>query len=128
MKEEEWLERVLDYLQGNLDYTLSDFRNNIPEINVNQPEGTYLVWVDCRELRFLGKKLNEFMLQNARVGMNQGYNFGKEGEGFMRLNIACPRSMLQNALSGMENAVASLCKVHLEYLIIIVFNYSRFKE
>jgi len=109
---EEWLDQVLDYLQGNLEYTLSYFRNNIPEINVIQPEGTYLVWLDCRELRFSGKELNEFMLQNARVAMNQGQIFGKEGEGFMRLNIACPRSMLQKALSGMENAVASICKVH----------------
>ncbi|MDM5309433.1 MalY/PatB family protein [Peribacillus frigoritolerans] len=108
---EEWLDQVLDYLQGNLEYSLSYFRKNIPEINVIQPEGTYLVWLDCRELRFSDKELNEFMLQSARVAMNQGQIFGKEGEGFMRLNIACPRSMLQNALSGIENAV-TLCKAH----------------
>lgn len=106
---EEWLDQVLDYLQGNLEYSLSYFRKNIPEINVIQPEGTYLVWLDCRELRFSDKELNDFMLQSARVAMNQGQIFGKEGEGFMRLNIACPRSMLQNALSGIENA---LCKAH----------------
>ncbi|WHX69053.1 MalY/PatB family protein [Peribacillus frigoritolerans] len=108
---EEWLDQVLDYLQGNLEYSLSYFRKNIPEINVIQPEGTYLVWLDCRELRFSDKELNDFMLQSARVAMNQGQIFGKEGEGFMRLNIACPRSMLQNALSGIENAV-TLCKAH----------------
>lgn len=108
---EEWLDQVLDYLQGNLEYSLSYFRKNIPEINVIQPEGTYLVWLDCRELRFSDKELNDFMLQSARVAMNQGQIFGKEGEGFMRLNIACPRLMLQNALSGIENAV-TLCKAH----------------
>ncbi|MDG4850018.1 MalY/PatB family protein [Peribacillus frigoritolerans] len=108
---EEWLDQVLDYLQGNLEYSLSYFRKNIPEINVIQPEGTYLVWLDCRDLRFSDKELNDFMLQSARVAMNQGQIFGKEGEGFMRLNIACPRSMLQNALSGIENAV-TLCKAH----------------
>ncbi|MCM2534727.1 pyridoxal phosphate-dependent aminotransferase [Neobacillus pocheonensis] len=109
---EEWLDQLLEYLQGNLEYTLSYFSDNIPQINVIQPEGTYLVWLDCRELSFSVKELDEFMLQRARVAMNEGHIFGREGEGFMRLNIACPRSMLKNALVGIENAVASLCKAH----------------
>ena len=107
---EEWLDQLLDYLQGNLEYTLSYFSNNIPQINVIQPEGTYLVWLDCRDLCFSIKELDEFVLQRARVAMNGGHIFGTEGEGFMRLNIACPRSMLKNALQGIEKAVASLCK------------------
>jgi cystathionine beta-lyase len=107
---EEWLDQLLDYLQGNLEYTLSYFSNNIPQINVIQPEGTYLVWLDCRDLCFSVKELDGFILQRARVAMNGGHIFGTEGEGFMRLNIACPRSMLRNALHGIEKAVASLCK------------------
>lgn len=107
---EGWLDQLLDYLQGNLEYTMSYFSKNIPEINIIQPEGTYLVWLDCRELCFSVKELDEFILRRARVAMNEGHIFGIEGEGFMRLNIACPRSMLKNALNGIEKAVASLCK------------------
>ncbi|MGG4266919.1 MalY/PatB family protein [Peribacillus simplex] len=107
---EEWLDQLLEYLQGNLEFTLNYFSKNIPQIKVIQPEGTYLVWLDCRELGFSVKELDEFMLLNARVAMNEGLIFGMEGEGFMRLNIACPRSMLKNALGGIEKAISSLCK------------------
>ncbi|MDW7615598.1 MalY/PatB family protein [Peribacillus simplex] len=107
---EEWLDQLLEYLQGNLEFTLNYFSKNIPQIKVIQPEGTYLVWLDCRELGFSVKELDEFMLRKARVAMNEGLIFGMEGEGFMRLNIACPRSMLKNALDGIEKAISSLCK------------------
>ncbi|AXN38205.1 cystathionine beta-lyase [Peribacillus butanolivorans] len=108
---EEWLDQLLEYLQENLEFTLSYFSKNIPQIKVIQPEGTYLVWLDCRELGFSVEEMDQFMLQEARVAMNEGHIFGMEGEGFMRLNIACPRSMLKNALGGIEKAVSSLCKV-----------------
>jgi cystathionine beta-lyase len=107
---EEWLDQLLEYLQGNLEFTLNYFSKNIPQIKIIQPEGTYLVWLDCRELGFSVKELDEFMLLNARVAMNEGLIFGMEGEGFMRLNIACPCSMLKNALGGIEKAISSLCK------------------
>ncbi|MGE7185685.1 MalY/PatB family protein [Peribacillus sp. NPDC006672] len=107
---EEWLDQLLEYLQGNLEFTLNYFSKNIPQIKVIQPEGTYLVWLDCRELGFSVKELDEFMLRKARVAMNEGLIFGMEGEGFMRLNIACPCSMLKNALGGIEKAISSLCK------------------
>ncbi|AMM91880.1 MalY/PatB family protein [Peribacillus simplex] len=107
---EEWLDQLLEYLQGNLEFTLNYFSKSIPQIKVIQPEGTYLVWLDCRELGFSVKELDEFMLRKARVAMNEGLIFGMEGEGFMRLNIACPRSMLKNALDGIEKAISSLCK------------------
>ncbi|RRN70888.1 pyridoxal phosphate-dependent aminotransferase [Peribacillus simplex] len=107
---EEWLDQLLEYLQGNLEFTLNYFSKNIPQIKVIQPEGTYLVWLDCLELGFSVEELDEFMLRKARVAMNEGLIFGMEGKGFMRLNIACPRSMLKNALDGIEKAISSLCK------------------
>lgn len=119
---EEWLDQLLEYLQGNLEFTLNYFSKSIPQIKVIQPEGTYLVWLDCRELGFSVKELDEFMLRKARVAMNEGLIFGMEGEGFMRLNIACPRSMLKNALDGIEK-LSPLCVKRRIYAIIKLFYY-----
>lgn len=105
---EEWLDQLLEYLHDNLEYTVEYFQKYIPQIRIIQPEGTYLIWLDCRELGLSALKLNELMLDTARIAMNNGDIFGKEGEGFMRLNIACPRSMLKKALSQLEIAVNSL--------------------
>jgi cystathionine beta-lyase len=77
---------------------------HIPRIGVVRPEGTYLVWLDCRGLG-LGKwELRRWMLNQARVFLDQGFIFGPEGEGFERMNIACPRSILVEALERIKNA------------------------
>lgn len=107
---EEWLEQVIDYLQGNLDFTVRYFHENIPQMKVIQPEGTYLVWLDCRELGLAIDELDTFMLTKARVAMNEGYSFGEGGAGFMRMNIACPRSILASSLRQIEDAVNFLCR------------------
>ncbi|MDF2681358.1 MAG: cystathionine beta-lyase [Brevibacillus sp.] len=106
---EEWLEQVIDYLQGNLDFLVRYFQENIPQIKVIQPESTYLVWLDCRELALATEKIDKFMLNKARVAMNEGYIFGEDGIGFMRMNIACPRSILERSLRQIEEAVNLLC-------------------
>ncbi|KQL44807.1 cystathionine beta-lyase [Brevibacillus choshinensis] len=106
---EEWLEQVIDYLQGNLDFLVRYFRENIPQIKVIQPESTYLVWLDCRELGVATEQIDKFMLNKARVAMNEGYIFGEDGIGFMRMNIACPRSILARSLHQIEEAVTLLC-------------------
>lgn len=107
---EEWLDQLIDYLQENLNYLIDYFTKKIPQIKVIQPEGTYLVWLDCRAMGLSAKELDDFMLQRAKVAMNEGYIFGNEGEGFMRMNIACPRSILEKSLQQMEQAIHSLCK------------------
>ncbi|MGG1658169.1 MalY/PatB family protein [Brevibacillus sp. NRS-1366] len=107
---EDWLEQVIDYLQGNLDFLVRYFQENIPQIKVIQPESTYLVWLDCRELGLPMEELDTFMLHKARVAMNEGYIFGEDGIGFMRMNIACPRSILAGSLRQIEEAVNFLCK------------------
>ncbi len=103
-----WLEQFLQYMQGNLDFLTDYFENRIPRIKVIQPEGTYLVWLDCRELGLGALDLENFMNQKAKVGLDHGLAFGPSGDGFERINIACPRSVLKEGLQRIERAVADL--------------------
>jgi cysteine-S-conjugate beta-lyase len=102
---DEWLEQVLDYLQGNLDFTLDYFEKKIPRIQVIKPQGTYLLWLDCRALGMDDMALRKFMREKAKVGFDDGFLFGTGGNGFQRMNIACPRSLLAEALKRIEEAV-----------------------
>ena len=105
---DEWLEQLLDYLQGNLEFLVEYFEKRIPRIKVIRPEGTYLVWLDCRELGMDALTLKNFMNRKAKVGLDHGYLFGPSGAGFERLNIACPRTTLEDGLRRIERAVNSL--------------------
>ena len=105
---DEWLEQVLDYLQENLNYLKNYFLKNIPRIKVIDPEGTYLIWLDCHDLDMDNNVLRSFMRENAEVGLEDGFIFGESGSGFMRMNIACPRYILSEALKRIENAVNRL--------------------
>jgi cysteine-S-conjugate beta-lyase len=105
---DEWLEQVLDYLQKNLDFMQEFFWKRIPSIKIIQPQGTYLVWLDCRGLGLDDRSLKKFMIEKARVGLDDGFLFGEGGSGFERMNIACPRSILQDALFRIETAVNGL--------------------
>ena len=105
---DEWLEQVLDYLQENLNYLKNYFLKNIPRIKVIDPEGTYLIWLDCHDLHMDNNVLRSFMRENAKVGLEDGFIFGESGSGFMRMNIACPRYILSEALKRIENAVNRL--------------------
>ena len=105
---DEWLEQVLDYLQGNLDYMTAYLADRIPWIKIIEPQGTYLIWLDCRELGMDNHTLRSFMREKAKVGLDDGFVFGESGNGFQRMNIACPRSILEEALSRIEKAVNSL--------------------
>jgi len=105
---DEWLEQMLVYLQENLDLALSYFENNIPGIQAIIPQGTYLLWLDCRALGLDDMALREFIRQKARIGLDDGFLFGSGGSGFQRMNIACPRSILEEALRRLETAVNSL--------------------
>ena len=105
---EEWLDQLLEYLDGNLLYMEEYMAENIPQITVVKPEGTYLIWLDCRELGLSIKELKHLMIEEAGVYMDEGFIFGPEGEGFERINIACPRSILEDALERIKGAVDRL--------------------
>jgi cystathionine beta-lyase len=103
-----WLEALLKYLEGNLDYLTDYIVSNIPGIKVVRPQGTYLVWLDCRDLPISGERARNFMLAEARVGLEEGTIFGAKEIGFWRMNFACPRSILKQAMERIETAVRKL--------------------
>jgi cystathionine beta-lyase len=105
---EEWLGQALAYIGGNLLYLQDYVSRNIPQITVIPPEGTYLVWLDCRRLGLDKWRLKRLMLNEARVYLDDGFMFGSEGEGFQRINIACPRAILAEALERIKTAIERL--------------------
>lgn len=104
----EWLEQLLEYLSGNMEFVKEYCRQHIPQIKPNLPDATYLVWLDCRELGLSNEQLRKFMIEKAKIGLNEGNSFGRSLSGFMRLNVACPRSVLEKALGQLEAAVKAL--------------------
>jgi cysteine-S-conjugate beta-lyase len=104
----EWLDQLIDYLKANLDFMTGFISEKIPNIHVIEPEGTYLVWLDFRELNMNDSKLEQFMRTKGGVALDDGYIFGHGGSGFERINIACPRSVLANGLTRIERALNQL--------------------
>lgn len=102
---EAWLEALLIYLRDNRDFVCRFLEVNLPKIKPVQSQGTYLLWLDCRDLQMTDGQLEEFFVTKAKVGMNAGKTFGKGGSGFMRLNIASPRSVLADALNRIASAL-----------------------
>ncbi|PKN95634.1 MAG: hypothetical protein CVU43_24350 [Chloroflexi bacterium HGW-Chloroflexi-5] len=101
---DEWLEQLLDYLDGNIT-TLIDFaEKNLPQIKVIRPEATYMAWLDFSKTGMNSKELKEFVIEKARLGLNEGVQFGPGGEGYMRINLACPRQTLIKALNQLKLA------------------------
>jgi len=100
---EEWLEQLLAYLKGNIDYVYNYCRENIPQIKPNIPEATYLIWMDCSELGMTQEELKEFMLGEARLAL--GLWYGDESCDHVRMNIACPRSVVEKAMERLKAAV-----------------------
>ncbi|MHA2324077.1 MAG: cystathionine beta-lyase, partial [Promethearchaeota archaeon] len=105
---ERWLDALLQYLRGNLDFLKSFIKENLPQIKIIDLEGTYLVWLDFRELGLESKELEKLMRGKAKLALDEGYIFGQGGEGFERINIACPRSTLEEALNRISKTVKSM--------------------
>jgi cystathionine beta-lyase len=99
----EWLEQAMDYMQRNRDDLFAYVREQIPSIRMTRMEATYLAWLDCSETGI--KNPFEFFLKNARVALSDGAEFGKGGENFVRMNFACPRKKMFQALDQMKNAL-----------------------
>ena len=104
----EWLEELKVYLKGNLDYARAYLEENLPQIKLIEPEGTYLIWLDCRALGLPEEKLEHLIVHEAKLWLDSGAIFGEVGEGFERINIACPRAVLKEALERLHRAVSGL--------------------
>lgn len=102
---EEWLEQVLDYIDENLKFVDTYLKENMPKAKYIIPDGTYLAWIDLRGYDHNYKELKELMVKNAKLALDDGYIFGKEGEGFERINVACPRSILISCLDKMKSVL-----------------------
>ena len=108
---EEYVKQLKKYLENNILFLNNFFKEYIPEITPNIPQATYLVWLDCRKLcekfGFNQENLEKFMLTKAKLGLNEGRVYQKGLVGFMRLNTACPRAILEKALNQLKDAISN---------------------
>ena len=105
-KGEAWLDQMLTYVQENIDFTEQFLKEHISNISMLKPQASYLIFLDCRKLGLSQEALVNLFVDKAHLALNDGTMFGKEGAGFMRLNVGCPRSVLQQALQQLEKAIS----------------------
>lgn len=104
-----WLDEAMAYIAGNKDFVREFLKTRLPQIRMAEPQGLYLLWLDCNGLGLTPEELERFLVNKACLWLNQGYTFGEEGKGFVRLNTACPRSLLGTALEKLEQAIGDIC-------------------
>ena len=101
---EEWVEQMLEYVEANIDFMERYLKEHMPKMGMIRPQASFLVFLDARGLGLPHDKLVEFFIREAKVGMNDGAMFGEEGSGFMRMNLGCPRSVVEKALNQIKEA------------------------
>jgi cystathionine beta-lyase len=99
-----WLDQLLAYLAGTREFVRDFLGQHLPRIKLIEPEGTYLLWLDCRAMGLSDTQLKQFFVLEAAVGLSPGIMFGEQGSGFMRMNIGAPRSVIQQALENIAQA------------------------
>ena len=102
---EEWYQAMLKYVKANIDFVDEYLKANIPNLKMVKAEGTYLVWIDCRELGLSDKELDDLVVNKAGLWLDGGTMFGESGSGYQRINVACPRKTLENALDKLKVAI-----------------------
>ncbi|MDH6306432.1 cystathionine beta-lyase [Parabacteroides sp. PF5-5] len=102
---EEWRKQMLQYVMQNVDYVANYMAENIPQIKVYKPQASFLVWLDCRELGLSRKELVSLFVNDAGLALNDGAMFGSGGEGYMRMNVGCPRAVLERSLPALKEAI-----------------------
>jgi cystathionine beta-lyase len=105
---DKWVDELMEYINRNVEYVKEYCRDHIPEIIPSETEATYMIWLDCRKLGMKGRDLQEFFVKKAGLGLNEGSTFGPGGEGFMRMNIACPHRTVVRAMEQTEKAVSGI--------------------
>ena len=103
-----WVDALLDYIDHNIEFVIDYCGKMIPEIIPVQPEATYMIWLDCRKFGMTGKELQNFFVDKAGVGMNEGSTFGPGGDGYMRMNVGTTHNTVMKALEQIEKAVAAV--------------------
>lgn len=104
----DWRRQMLSYVEGNVEFVIDYLKANIPAIRPMKPQASFLVWLDCRGLGLDHDGLIDLFVDKARLALNDGATFGREGSGFMRFNVASPRSVLAESLERLKKAVESL--------------------
>ncbi len=107
-KGEEWLNELKKYLLANVEFVRDYLKENIPSVELINPEGTYLLWLDFRKLGLDNQELEDLIIKRSKLWLDSGAIFGKDGEGYQRINIACPRKILEKALNNLKEGVNSL--------------------
>jgi cystathionine beta-lyase len=102
---EEWLSQVLDYIEGNFGFLKNFLEDKLPDVDMVKPEGTYLAWLDFSFLGMNDEERKEFLLKKAKVALDSGGIFGPGGEGFERINVACPQTILEECMNWIYNAI-----------------------
>ena len=105
---EDWLYELIKYIEDNVDFAIDYIKNHIPQLKVKKPEGTYLLWVDFSNLNVDKKDLKNALINKGRIALSDGSSFGTGGDGYYRINLACPRSMVLEGLKRIEFAIKSL--------------------
>ena len=105
---EDWLYELIKYIEGNVDFAIDYIKNHMPQLKVKKPEGTYLLWVDFSNLNVDKKDLKNALINKGRIALSDGSSFGIGGDGYYRINLACPRSMVLEGLKRIEFAIKSL--------------------
>ena len=103
---EPWLEQLLVYLQDNINFVEQYLRENLPSVKMIKPEASFLIWLDFRQWAMSQTDLMRFLTDKAKVGFVNGTDYGIDGTGFMRMNIACPRKIVQEALERIKKAAS----------------------
>lgn len=104
---EEWYQAMLDYVKGNIEFTRKFVEKNMPGVQMIDLEGTYLVWLEFRGIGISAEELDELIVHKAKLWLDSGNIFGESGKGFQRINVACPRSVLEEALNRIKNAISN---------------------
>lgn len=105
---EDWLYELIKYIEDNVDFAIDYIKNHMPQLKVKKPEGTYLLWVDFSNLNVDKKDLKNALINKGRIALSDGSSFGIGGDGYYRINLACPRSMVLEGLKRIEFAINSL--------------------
>ena len=102
---EAWLEELIDYLEENKQFALSYLAENLPQLSCMEPDGSYLLWIDCHNLQLSDKEIRKRLIEKGKVALEPGPKYGLGGEGFVRLNFACQKEMLADALERLKRAL-----------------------